>query len=63
MAEQEITQMQVQLDEYVKAYDKIGKFLETETDPHKQRMAMAHRKHVLDQMVALQMRIKFPLAG
>ena len=53
--------LQAQLDNYVATYDRISAFLEHNTDATKQRMAIAHRKHVLDMMLTLRMAIKYPV--
>lgn len=53
-------ELEAQLEQYVDTYDEISKFLNTETDEHKRRMAVAHRKHVLDMMLTLRLKVGYP---
>ena len=52
--------LQEQLDDYANAYDRISAFMATNSDERKQRMAVAHRKYVLNMMLTLRMEIKYP---
>lgn len=51
-------ELQARLDYYAETYDSINTFLDTEPEAKYRAMAIAHRKHVLNQMLCLRMAIR-----